>query len=704
MLFDSGRSRLRPGGWEGRPIGAMFMSLCAARRRGAWGDVEMQWKNFLIAAAFALAAAAGAGGAADGGQGADAGPAAAKTDAAEAAGNHFVHKGLVIDFQVEPVGAAAKSKELMTHQLSEVRFRITEEATGNPLRGANPGAWMDMSAVIQGKPGEQQKSCKDKVSLYMQGAVGIRPMIDLNSYFVVVMNAEPSLSIVDPLVSMAGKTSTLAQINLPAPGADWATTADQKRLYVSAPRAGKVVVVDAETFKVARQIDAGKEPIRVALQPDGKYLWTGNDAKEKEQSGVTVIDTESDKVVANIPTGRGHHELAFSADSRHAFVSNREDGTVSVIDTAGRKRIKDIKTGALPISLAYSSQAGAVYVADGKDGTVSVIDAGTLQQGAKIKLSPGLGPLRFEQTGRYALVVNPGQDTVSVIDASSNELVNTIAIKGEPYQIAFSKTFAYVRALRSEHVSMITLASLGKGNKPAVQSFTAGAEPPRAGGQLAVADAMTAASKEGTFFVVNPADNTTYYYMEGMNAASSNYRVKGGSARAVTLLDRSLKEVEPGVYAGKVTLPAAGRYDVAFLMQSPQVLHCFSAEAKANPAATPVSERLAVEFDEKQRTVNAGETLKLRFRLIDPATGQARTGVQDARIMYFLAPGRLRSEVAVKELGNGQYEAELPIRSAGAYYIHLGVPSLKVSFDRLPYFSVRAVEKGAPEPGADKKG
>ena len=666
----------------------------------------MLQKALFLATVVTLALAAGPGAVAaeDTGKGTAPSAAAAKADAGQTSDNHLVHAGVVIDFQVEPVGAAAKGKGLMADELAEVRFKLTEEATGKPVRGANPGAWMDMSMVLQGKPADQQKSCKDKVSLYMQGAVGIRPMIDLNSYHVVVMNAEPSISVVDPLVSMGGKTSTLAQINLPAPGADWASSADQKRLYVSAPRAGKVVVIDGESFKVVRQIDAGKDPMRVALQPDGRYLWVGNDAKDKGQGGVTVIDTESEKVVATIPTGRGHHEFAFSADSRHAFVSNRDDGTVSVIDTATLKPAKDIKTGALPISLAYSSQAGAVYVADGKEGTISVIDARTLEARTKIKLKPGLGPLRFEQTGRYGLVVNPTQDTVSVIDASSNELINTIDIKGEPYQISFSKTFAYVRALRSERVSMITLASLGKGNKPAVQSFGAGSEPPRAGGQLAVADAMTSSSTEGTFFVVNPADNTIYYYMEGMNSPSSNYSVKGGSARAVTLLDRSLKEVEPGVYAGKVKLPAPGRYDVAFLMQTPQVLHCFSAEARVNPATPAGGPPLAVEFDEKQRTVRAGETLKLRFKLVDPATRQPKTGVQDARIMYFLAPGRLRREAAVKEVGDGVYEADLTIANAGAYYIHVGVPSMKLGFDRLPYFSLRALDKSAPEQASERKG
>jgi YVTN family beta-propeller protein len=629
------------------------------------------------------------------------GEAAEAKSGAEEAGNRLVHNGVIVDFDITPVGSGAK-KELMADQLAEVRFKITNERTGEPVRGASPGAWMDMGQVLQGKPGSQQKSCKDKVMLYLQGAVGIRPLIDLNSYFVVVMNSEPSITIVDPVVSMAGRTSTLGKLVLPGPGADWATTADQKRVYVSVPGAGKVVVVDSEGFKVGKQIDAGKEPMRVALQPDGKYLWVGNDGKGAGESGLTVIDTEKDEVVTRIATGKGHHEVAFTDDNRTAFVSNRDEGTVSVIDIATRTRNKDLKTGPLPISIAFSSQSKSLYVADGKDGVVTVYDGRTLEQVKKITLKSGLGPMRFSPDGRYGLVVNPKQDTVYVIDAASNELVNTIKVTGEPFQIAFSSTFAYVRSLYSERVTQITLRTLGKGSKPSVQSFAAGSQAPRSAGQLTLADSITAATNDAAVFVVNPADNTTYYYVEGMNAPSSNYQIMGSSARAVTLVDRSLKEIEPGVYAGKVRLPASGHYDVAFLMQSPQVLHCFSADAKDNPLTPKSGPLIAVQYDDKQRVVKAGEPLKFRFKLIDTATGQPRLGLQDARVLYYLAPGRNRTEVPARDLGDGTYEAEINVAAAGAYYVYVGVPSMKLGFNVLPYFSLRAVSEGDAKP-PDKK-
>lgn len=607
---------------------------------------------------------------------------------AGAISERIVHNGVAVDFTLSPGG---RIKSIMEGELADVRFRITDEATGQPLRSAVPGAWMDMAQVIQGR-GAEQKSCKDKISLYLKGVVGIRPMVDLNSYYVVLLNNDASIAVVDPIVSMAGVTSTLASVLLGAPGADWVASPRNRRLYISMPRVGQVAVIDTEAFKVIENIPAGKSPVRVALQPDGRYLWVGNSASEEDAGGVTVIDTETSKPVAFIGAGAGHHEIAFSADSRHAFVTSRNAGTVTVIDVASRKTLKTLKTGAQPIAVAHSALSRSVYVADGKDGHVTVIDGDKLEISARIELKPGLGPLRVSPDGRFALVLNPQEDLVHVIDAATGERVQDISIAGQPFQITYTGTFAYVRAMHSERVSMINLSSLGKGKQATVQSFAAGAQPPTAGGGVAIADSVASAAGEGTVFVVNPSDGSTYYYMEGMNATSSSYRVYGSSPRAVTVVDRSLKEVEPGVYAGSVRIPVAGKYDVAFMLQSPQVLHCFSADAAENPLIARDRDPVTLAFQTTQRKFKTGETAAIRFVLSDTATGAPRAGLSAVNVLTFLAPGRMRSVVSARDLGEGVYEARVALPMAGAWYVHVGVPELTMGYERMGYFSLQALD------------
>jgi YVTN family beta-propeller protein len=612
---------------------------------------------------------------------------------ADGGASRFVKNGLVIEFSATPLAPGAKG--LMEDEAAELRFRILEEASGRPVRGLSPGAWLDIGEVIQGQPGAEQKSCKEKIALYLKGIVGIRPMVDLNSYYIVVLNRDASLSVIDPKVSMAGRTSTLARVPLAKPGADFARSLDDKRIFVTMPAAGQVAVVEADSFKVLASVRAGDAPTRAVLQPDGRYLWIGNNAQGTGKGGVTVIDTATLKAVASIPTGSGHHEIALSDDSRWAFVTNRGSGSVSVIDVRTLERVRDLPVGGQPISLAFSALSKLLYVADAQQGVVHVIRPGDFQTAARIAARPGLGPMRFTPDGRWALLANTSEDRVLVIDPSSNSVQHEIPIQGQPYQIVFTRAFAYVRALGSERVSMINLSTLGPGRQPTVQSFAAGSVPPKAAGDLVIADSIAAAAGEAGVLVVNPGDNTTYFYMEGMNAAASNYQTYGASARAVTVVDRSLREIEPGVYAGRTRMPAAGRFDVAFSLDAPRLLHCFSTEAAANPRLAETRKGVKLEFLVESHTVTVGEAAQVRFRLSDGASGAPKAGLTDVRVMSLLAPGRRREEVSAHEVGAGVYEAQVAIAEAGAYYIYVSSAGLEKRYSDLPYLSLLAQSRSA---------
>ena len=102
-----------------------------------------------------------------------------------------------------------------------------------------------------------------------------------------------------------------------------------------------------------------------------------------------------------------------------------------------------------------------------------------------------------------------------------------------------------------------------------------------------------------------------------------------------------------------------------------------------------------MEYLLKERTVAAGKTVKLQFRLTDPASEQVRTDLDDVRVLYFKSPGTLRTERTARRLEDGIYEAELPIPQAGAYYVYVGSPSLDVGYNDLPFLTLRALKAKA---------
>ncbi|MGL6246141.1 YncE family protein [Pseudomonas sp.] len=596
--------------------------------------------------------------------------------------------GISVALEVKPL---AEDGVLREGGFADVQFRVSDSASGQPLSGVNPGAWLDPETVAADQAQGREQSCKSRVGVFLKSSIGARPMLDLNSYFLLVMNRDASVSVVDPSVSVGGITSTMARIDIKQPPMDWTTPKDNKRVFVSMPTADEVAVIDSEQFKMIDSVAAGNNPVRVALQPDERLLWVGNNAKTAEQSGVTVIDTRSLKPLKHLATGAGHHEIAFSKDSRYAFVSNRDDGTLSIIDIASLTISKQLKTGSHPLSVAYSPLSQAVYVADGKDGTVTVVDTASLAVRRVIKMKQGLGPMGFSADGRFGIALNTLENQAAVIDAATDSMIHELDVSAEPYQVVFTKAYAYVRGLASAKVTMINLSSLGAGRTPISQGFEAGPQAPRLAGDLPLASSLAVSRDDNAVFVVNPVDNTTYFYAEGMNAPMSGYPNRGQVARAAMVIDRSLREVEPGLYSSRIKLPVAGRFDVAFLLNQPNIIHCFTAlvEPDKNHAKLPGVPK--VEFMLDKSTAALGSPYTVRFRIVQGQQKVQRSGVKDVQVRYFRAPTSRAQHVAALEVGNGIYEAPVTLDQNGAWYLHVSAASLGASFDDKTFASVRVL-------------
>ncbi|HLC42480.1 MAG TPA: cytochrome D1 domain-containing protein [Methylomirabilota bacterium] len=601
-----------------------------------------------------------------------------------------VREGISVEFTIEPP-SGEKTGALLEGTDVEVRFRVSDAATGTLLSGLHPSAWMDLrKSSVAGEPA----GCREKIQSFIAGSLRSRAEIDLNTYYVLALNDEANLSVIDPLFGFGG-SKLLSLVLLKSPGEDWVLMRDGKRLFVTMPQVNQVAVVDTASWKVVADLDVGLRPTRLALQPDERYLWVSAEGAEgtPDQSGAVVIDARSLTVVARIPTGAGHHEIAFRDDDRYAYVTNRDAGTLSVIDIGRLVKVKEIVTGARPAGVAFSTTGQAVYVADETDGTVVMIDARSHQIGARMEAKPGVRAIRFAPGGRWGFVVNGRENAVHIFDASINRILHTATVGAEPDQVAFTETHAYIRATGSEAVSLISLAGLAQGIAT-VAEFPGGqiaaGKAPKGG----LADAIVPAPEGGSVLVANPADKTIYYYKEGMAAPMGSFRNYGRLPRAVLVVDRSLRESSPGVYSTTAKLTQHGTYDVPFLLDSPRVTHCFEATAKPNPALskTPAKPSLRVERTVSDQVFPVGEAVRLRFKMIDAGSNEPRSGLTDVRLLAVL-PGTWQQRERVEATSEGAYEATLTLPRAGTYYVFFEVPSLRVRLNQIIPLVLRAAEK-----------
>ena len=603
-------------------------------------------------------------------------------DNASRATQTFTAQGVTIEFTAKPT--RPNTTQVVAGEEATVSFKITGSNGGVPLANLRPVAWLDQR---QKKGTLEMRECREKVQAFLQPSFSSRPTVDLNSYFVLALNNEANISVIDPLSGFGGsKLYTL--IPLKSPGEDWVLTADNKRLYVSMPQANQVAVVDIATWNVIANIDAGTTPTSVVLQHDGKYLWVGNDNAE---GGVTVIDTATNKIAAQLKTGSGHHEFALSDDDRLAFVTNKDAGTLSVIDVRKLAVSKEIKIGSQPVALAYSSLSQAAYIANEGDGTIAAVSASKQQIVARIPTEPGLRTLRIPATGHYGFAVNTRNNTLYAFDLSSNRVVQTVPVGPGSDQLSFTKQFAYVRSTGSEFVTMINIADIGK--EAPVTKFPAGQRAPADSLSRSHAAAIVPAPEEGAVLVANPADKMIYYYTEGMAAPMGSFQNYKRDPRALLVMDNSLRETERGVYSTTVRFNTPGQYDVAFLLDSPRVVNCFEVTVAENLNAPKKTETaIKIEPLGKEAVANAGIRFNVRFKVIDSKTGSAKTDLNDLTVLVFLAPGIWQQRELAKPIGEGVYETSFVPPSAGVYYVFFQSASLGLQFNKSTPLTIQAVK------------
>jgi YVTN family beta-propeller protein len=570
------------------------------------------------------------------------------------------------------------------------QFKISDTQTGSPLTGTFPRGWIDIE-----RPNEKV-DCAGKVKAFISGGLLARPMLDLNVYYVLALNEDASISVIDPHFGYGG-SKLLAMVSLTSPGEDWVLSPDGATLFVSMPDVNLIAAVSTATWKVVAHIDVGARPSRLVLQPDRGRLWAGyqNTGSGGQDSGVAVINTEKFAVEARISTGKGRHQIALDDDGRYVFVTNADDDNVSIIDARTLAKVKDIRAGGKPSSIAFSNKGRLAYVVHEQDGHVAAVDAARQKIIATVPTGTGEGQtIQFAPDGRFAFIANPGRNTVYVLDAASNKIVQTADIDGGPDQISFSDTLAYIRRRSSEIVMMMPLPRGDvQGQSVTLTEFPGGQHHFGKVTKPSLASSIVRAPGENAALVGNAADKSIYYYQEGMAAPMGSFSNYGHEPRAVLVVDRSLRERLPGVYETTARLASEGKFTVAFVLDTPRIVHCFPLQVKAPlRAEARALSKVKIEALLKDQIMRVGERFRVRFKLSDPATSQLKSNLVDVSALVFLAPGVWQARPAAREIERGTYEIEFAPPESGFYYVYLQSPALGLTLDNPQYLILQAVD------------
>ncbi|HEY0144309.1 MAG TPA: hypothetical protein VGF48_25715 [Thermoanaerobaculia bacterium] len=572
--------------------------------------------------------------------------------------------GIVLDVKVDPVTAGQALRE---GDPARFALTLTNESTGTPLAGVFPSAWF---ALDPHQKENNRQNCTASVAAFAGGNMLTRPALSLNAYYVVALNSDATVTVVDPHFGFGG-TQLLGMVALPAPGFDWSLGSNDDRLFVTVPKTNQVAVIDTHSWKLLRTIDVGADPRRIVAQEDGHYLWITNEA------GVVAMRASDQTVAAAIATGKGAHDLVVTPDNRTVIVTNRDDGTATLIDVATLKVVANGPVGPKPVSIAFSELSQLAYVAS-EEGTISALDPKRRKLVAAIKTEPGLERVRFAPGGRHGFTLNPSKNLLHIFDVASNKIIQTGQLEGEPFEVTFTDTLAYIRRRASEIVLMVPLAAIGTtGKQIAVVDFPAGDKTFGARPRTTVADGIVSTPGMSAVLVANPADEHVYFYKEGMAAPSGHFKNYGHEPQAVLVVDRSLRERKPGTFSTTATMPRAGTYDIAVFVPSPRAVACFTVTIAENPAL-PNKNRMPVivEHLTPPETLEVGAPARLEFRLKDAKTNQPALALKDAGALIMQVNGAWSERQRLVATGDGHYTMAFVPPAKGVYYIYVEAPSM----------------------------
>jgi YVTN family beta-propeller protein len=268
-------------------------------------------------------------------------------------------------------------------------------------------------------------------------AVGDGPQgITVNSagtaVYVVNQNAR-TVSVIDTSTDTVSATVTIGGTGTPS--YDILNPAGT-HLYVTDQGAGTSLVYDIDTATnavVGTVLTAGAaQGYGLAISSNGSLLYVA----VANAGAVAVINTSTDTISAVVAVGTVPTDVALRPGSSEAYVPNNQGSNVSVFDTTTNLQTTTIATQFGPYFADFNAAGTRAYVTQSV-GYVSVIDASSQAVLTTVHVTGDPWTPKVDPTGAFVYVVNNALNAVQLIGTSDNTVDNTITGFNQPRDIAF---------------------------------------------------------------------------------------------------------------------------------------------------------------------------------------------------------------------------------------------------------------------------
>ncbi|MBY4946842.1 beta-propeller fold lactonase family protein [Cupriavidus respiraculi] len=211
---------------------------------------------------------------------------------------------------------------------------------------------------------------------------------------------------------------------------------DQKWFVVTGNRLDRVDLYrwDGKALKMARQLPLAKTPSHVAFTDDSRIAFvTLQDSNE-----VVAIDLPTQTVMWRMEAGSAPAGIWVTPDQKYLLVGMTGADYVAVIDWRARTVVKQIQTGKGAHNFRALGDRRHLFLSNRVSGTISIIDQQSLSKVGDITgLLPGPDDMELSADGKTLWVTFRWARAVGVIDVPSRKLMKTIKVGKSPHGIYF---------------------------------------------------------------------------------------------------------------------------------------------------------------------------------------------------------------------------------------------------------------------------
>jgi YVTN family beta-propeller protein len=263
---------------------------------------------------------------------------------------------------------------------------------------------------------------------------------------------------------------------------DLATQGNGGEIVVVSTAAGKVTLLNGETWRPLKVLAGFDHPHIAAIAPDGKHAYVTDDAR----GTLTAIDLANLRLTSTIHVGAGAHHLSFDMMHQLAWVALGESARAIVVlsteDFEHPRVIGRFNPGFEVHDLAFSNDSGKVWITSADSRDVTVFNGVDEQPMFRVPVGPP--PQHVAVTEHYAYLTSGYGSSLEQVDGNTGRILHRATTPYGSFELAADGRYVVVSsllrgmlAIYTPQLKLLRVVHLAPATREVALSLPAGSPP-----------------------------------------------------------------------------------------------------------------------------------------------------------------------------------------------------------------------------------